>query len=44
MLEDTEQIEATEATQDTLITAEANTEGSQSDVQEAGASEQQEAE
>lgn len=44
MLEDTEQIEAAEATQDTLITAEANTEGSQSDVQEAPASEQQEAE
>ena len=44
MLEDTEQIEAAEATQDTLITAEDNTEGSQSDVQEAEASEQQEAE
>ena len=44
MLEDTEQIEAAEATQDTLITAEDNTEGSQSDVQGAEASEQQEAE
>lgn len=44
MLEDTEKVEAVEATQDTLITAEANTEGSQSDVQDASASEQQEAE
>jgi len=41
MLEDTG---ATEATQNTLITAEANNEGSQSDVPEAQASEQQEAE
>jgi len=44
MLEDTEQVQAAEATQDTLITAEDNTEGSQSDVQETPVSEQQEAE
>ena len=44
MLEDTEQIEAAEATPDTLITAADNTEGSQSDVQDASASEQQAAE